>query len=87
MGLFHFMATIKVRGGTVSDGSRLCDSCRFCSKILGSRPSEEYLQCGAISAQITWQVSFCSIYEQKGQTSLFDMRMIAWPLSADKKGN
>lgn len=80
-------AKIKIRGGTASDNTRLCDTCSSCTTVLGSKPSEEMLICNALAQRVTWQVSHCTLYRKYGDASLYDMRLIAWPIAADKKGN
>lgn len=80
---------VKIRGGTVTEGQpSLCYTCRYATVILGSRPSDEIIECSHLSdghGRITFRVSSCSAYNDRRMPSLSDMEDIAWVLRSDAK--
>ena len=80
---------IKVRGGTVSDGSTsLCGTCRWATIARGPRLGNEIVECTEIRAnrgRITFPVVQCTDYADRRLPSLRDMEDIAWVLRTDNR--
>ena len=70
----------KIAGGTRSDSTDLCKSCKYATIVKGSRESDESRFCSDIQTKIGGRVSECSSYYNKnlklGLFNLNDLKMI-----------
>ena len=82
---------IKIRGGTASTGEpSLCLTCRFATVVKGASLRDEIVECSQLSYgrnRVTFPVTLCSEYSDRGQPSLQAMEEIAWVLRSDPKKN
>lgn len=75
---------IKIRGGT-AQGKQ--DLCRTCSSFAGfkTEANTEFKFCNAFDREIKYRVVECSAYHKFGETSLYNMRQIAWHITPEVK--
>jgi hypothetical protein len=82
---------IKIRGGTASNGEpSLCLTCRFATIVRGASLRDEIVECSQLSYgrnRVTFPVTRCSEYSDRGQPSLRAMEEIAWVLRSDPRKN
>ena len=79
---------LKVQKGTRSDETDLCLTCVHSIIIKGGAQGEEIRHCSETpsnSPPIPFRVVECTDYHRKGQTTLYEMREIAWVLRTDSK--
>jgi hypothetical protein len=77
---------LKVHGGTRSSSApRLCDTCQSGIVRKGASESDERVHCLIMRQRIDQRVIECSRYVATNQTSIWDMRQIAWILDSDSK--
>ena len=75
---------IKIQGGTAPAGEPpLCHSCRRAIIVRGARLRDEIVECGVLSARVTFPVVFCTNYVNRQHPSVHDMEDIAWVLRTD----
>jgi hypothetical protein len=75
-----------VEGGTTGGAKSLCKSCRHAHVTKGLAESSETVTCHAFSTRVMPPIiTECNQYDDKSQTSLWDMKAIAWVLVNDKK--
>ncbi len=82
---------VKIRGGTAGNGEpSLCLTCRFATIVKGASLRDEIVECSQLSYgrnRVTFPVTLCSEYSDRGQPSLQAMEEIAWVLRSDPKKN
>jgi hypothetical protein len=73
---------LKVYGGTPIHGVSLCNTCRRAQRLKGMADSQEIVWCnaGPYEKKIPFPVSSCSLYDDQRQTSLYEMKEIAWQI-------
>jgi len=77
---------IKIRGGTAHNSDPpLCHTCRHATVTRGRRLRDEIIECHALSARITFPVTFCTNYVNRHHPSIHDMEEIAWVLRTDAR--
>ena len=77
---------LKVLNGTRSpEAPRLCDTCQSGVVRRGAAESDEHIYCRYIRREVRTRVVECSVYVDRSQPSLWDLRQIAWVLRTDSK--
>lgn len=75
---------IKIRGGTTQGGQDLCRSCQSFAGFK-TEANTEFKFCRAFDREIKFKVVECSSYHKYGETTLSDMRQIAWHITPEVK--
>ena len=82
---------VKSRGGTVTNGDpTLCLSCKFATIVKGPSLRDEVVECGQLAyghGRITFPVTSCNVYVERGHPSIREMEEIAWVLRSNPKKN
>jgi hypothetical protein len=77
---------INVRGGTARDDDpSLCLTCRFGKVAHGVTLTEHIVYCSQLESRITFKVTSCSEYLDRGHPSLWHMEDIAWILRTNAR--
>lgn len=74
----------KVINGTPKSAPTLCTSCQSGVCVRGIN-FEEIVYCNELRRDITFVVERCSAFEHKSETSLYDMKKIAWDVTSRKR--
>jgi primase-polymerase (primpol)-like protein len=79
---------LKLYGGTAKGDENLCKDCRHAHRRRYANSNEEVTICQAVwerPEQVSGPVAECSSYKRDGETTLEDMKSIAWHISTDKR--
>jgi len=77
------MVNLKITGGTAKSGS-LCNTCRFAT-IREGQHNEKWIRCTQFDRFIKDDTYRCSAYKHVNTPDLYDLRQIAWLITADGK--
>jgi hypothetical protein len=82
---------LRIEGGTARhDTPSLCLSCRYATVVKGVSLRQEIIECRRLSDpqnRITFPVTFCNGYIDRGHPTIQEMEEIAWVLRSDPKRN
>jgi hypothetical protein len=82
---------LRIKGGTARhDQPSLCLSCRYATVVKGVSLRQEIIECRRLSDphnRITFPVTFCNGYIDRGHPTIQEMEETAWILRSDPKRN
>lgn len=82
---------LRIEGATARhDQPSLCLSCRYATVVRGASLREEIVECRRLAEprnRITFPVTFCNGYIDRGHPTVQEMEDLAWVLRSDPKRN
>jgi len=82
---------LRIEGGTTRhDQPSLCLSCRYATVVRGTSLRDEVVECRRLSDphnRITFPVTFCNSYINRGHPTVQEMEDMAWVLRSDPRRN
>lgn len=79
------MADKIVSGATPKTAPSLCERCQCGTHVRGQN-FEELMWCNELRRDITFPVESCTSFVDRAESSLFDMKQIAWSVESRMRG-